>query len=190
MASNRLLIFKSNLLYFFVAGLLFLGCTATEKTIEDVAELYVEEETSNINSGKEKESSYLDEYSNQLSDLYSTQTNQTPEVFAEIKVRNVTIDSTQGFRIQIYSGQKLDAADNIAAEFRAWSDSVIVGYQAETYTFFKTPYYRVHVGDFSDKDKALRYSNLVKRQFKDAWVVYDKINFQYNPSDTLIITAR
>ena len=45
----------------------------------------------------------------------------------------------------------------------------------ETYVFFKTPYYRVHVGDFHDRSRAYRFSNVVKRAFRGAWVVYDEV---------------
>ena len=36
---------------------------------------------------------------------------------------------------------------------------------AETYTFFKAPYYRVHVGDFHDRTRAYSTSQIIKRQF-------------------------
>ena len=120
-----------------------------------------------------------------LSDTYSSNTNTIPPEFSEIKKEvKEDIDLTKGFRIQIYSGQDVFEADTIASRFRAWSDTTIVGYQAETYTFFKTPYYRVHIGDFHDRERAFLFSKMVKRLFRDAWVVYDTVNPYLVPEDT------
>ncbi len=126
-----------------------------------------------------------------LEDYYSTQSNEIPEAFRELKVpKEVEVDLTKGFRIQIYSGQSLEDADTTAMRFRAWSDTTLVGYQPETYTFFKTPYYRVHVGDFHDRERALALSRIIKRAFRDAWVVYDTVDPFAVPSDTTEISIR
>ena len=120
-----------------------------------------------------------------LSDTYTSNNNLIPNEYAKIKKeQEVEVDLTKGYRIQIYSGQNVFDADTIASQFRAWSDTTISGYQAETYTFFKTPYYRVHVGDFHNKELALTYSKLVKRFIRDAWVVYDTVDPFLVPSDT------
>lgn len=118
-----------------------------------------------------------------LSDTYTT--NEIPANFSEIKIKvEQEFDLTKGYRIQIYSGQDVFTADTVASTFRAWSDTTIVGYQAETYTFFKTPYYRVHVGDFHNRDRALSFSKMVKRLFKDAWLVHDTVEPFRVPEDT------
>ena len=124
-----------------------------------------------------------------LSDSYGANGNSIPENFKQIKqTREVERDLTRGFRVQIYSGEDVSLADSIASTFRAWSDTTIVGYQAETYTFFKAPQYRVHIGDFHEKERALSYSKLVKRLFKDAWVVYDTVEPFHVPADTVRIS--
>ena len=126
-----------------------------------------------------------------LSDLHASQSNEIPEAFARIKVpKEVEVDLTKGYRIQIYSGQDLNDADTAAMRFRAWSDTTLVGYQPETYTFFKTPFYRVHIGDFHDRQRALNFSKIVKRVFRDAWVVYDTVDPFSVPEDTTEITTR
>ena len=99
-------------------------------------------------------------------------------------------DLYEGYRIQIYSGQSVIAADTLAANFRVWADSTVVGYQPDTYTFFRTPYYRVHVGDFHERERAISFSNIVKRYFKDAWVVYDRVNPASVPADTAVIETQ
>lgn len=99
-------------------------------------------------------------------------------------------DMFEGYRVQIYSGQNVAMADTIASIFRAWSDTTIVGYQADTYTFFKAPYYRVHVGDFHERNRAIYFSNILKRRFRDAWVVYDRIDPWKIPADTTDIYTK
>ena len=96
----------------------------------------------------------------------------------------------EGFRIQIYSGPSPSIADTVAKEFRTWSIQHITGYSPETYTFFKAPYYRVHVGDFHDRTRAYSTSQIIKRQFPDAWVVYDRVVPWNVPSDSVLIRFR
>ena len=93
----------------------------------------------------------------------------------------------EGFRIQIYSGPSPSIADTVAKQFRTWSIQYISGYSPETYTFFKAPYYRVHVGDFHDRTRAYSTSQIIKRQFPDAWVVYDRVVPWNVPSDSVFI---
>lgn len=129
------------------------------------------------------------QYQSSLSDIYRNRTNEIPEAFSRIKTDEPEEEQNlyEGYRIQIYSGQNVAQADTVAMKFRAWSDTTIVGYQAETYTFFKAPYYRVHVGDFHDRERAISFSNLLKRKFRDSWVVYDRVNPWNVPADTTFI---
>jgi hypothetical protein len=127
-----------------------------------------------------------------LSDTYFNRSNEIPEAYERIKEEIVEEekDLYEGYRVQIFSGQNVALADTAARHFRAWSAEYIDGYQAETYTFFKAPYYRVHVGDFHDRTLAIEFSNLVKRRFRDSWVVYDRVNPFNVPSDTTVIIIK
>lgn len=143
------------------------------------------------NSEEYSSASLLETMRTQLSDSYAYRENVIPEAFAQIKVEKEEKQNLyEGYRIQIYSGQDVALADAMAASFRAWADTTIAGYQPETYVFFRTPYYRVHVGDFHDRDRAISFSNIVKRYFRDAWVVYDKVNPFYVPADTTVIETK
>jgi hypothetical protein len=169
-----------------VIGTLFFACTSSHSTTSDSE--YEESETSESASVDSEISDSESALISRLSDTYSANNNDIPKEFARIKKETeVEVYLTKGYRIQVYSGQDVFEADTIASRFRAWSDTTIVGYQAETYTFFKTPYYRVHVGDFHDRDKALEFSKLVKRLFRDAWVVYDTVDPYLVPADTVRI---
>lgn len=143
---------------------------------------------SSINSGLE-----LDKYQSSLSDNYVVKSNLLPDGYSRIKIiddNENKKDLYEGYRVQIYSGQNVALADTIASIFRIWSGQNIEGYQADTYTFFKAPYYRVHVGDFHDRDRAYYFSNLLKRRFKDSWVVYDRIDPWKIPADTTLIYSK
>ncbi|MEX2364814.1 MAG: SPOR domain-containing protein [Balneolaceae bacterium] len=133
----------------------------------------------------------LEDLRTHLADVYTSRENEVPETFTRVKVQQETERNIyEGFRVQIYSGQNVDHADSIAADFRVWSDSTITGYQAETYVSFRTPYYKVHVGDFHDRDNAITFSNLLKRNFREAWVVYDNVNPSQVPADTVQIELK
>lgn len=176
--------------------LLLIGCTSTEPVIEanQVETDITSEETQTPSSDAQ---SVIDESSNQeikeeypylssLSDTYFNRQNIIPEAYARIKaeIEEEEVDLFEGYRVQIYSGPNVALADTTAKRFRAWSAERIEGYQAETYTEFRAPNYRVHVGDFHDRNKAIEFSNLLKRRFRDSWVVYDRINPFNVPSDT------
>lgn len=150
------------------------SCSTTEETIQDAVdeaqENYSEQEAiteSGIN---------LDDLRTRLSDSYAYRENQIPEQFNQIKEEEKPERNLyEGYRIQIYSSEQVADADTVASNFRAWADTTLVNYDPDTYVFFKTPYYRVHVGDFHERSRAISFSNIVKRYFRDAWVVYDRV---------------
>ncbi|MEX0722387.1 MAG: SPOR domain-containing protein [Gracilimonas sp.] len=171
----------------FIIVILAVACSTTEQTVEEtmdeIKENYQDETTI---SGID-----LKEFRTSLSDSYTYRENQIPEGFNRVKVQQEEEkDLYEGYRIQIFSGQDVTGADTTAANFRAWADTTIAGYQPETYVFFRTPYYRVHVGDFHEREKAIQFSNIVKRYFRDAWVVYDRVIPENVPADTTKIELK
>ena len=174
---------------FLILLISFVACSSTEQAVNDTMEKAIENYQQDNNSmGSDLD---LEQLRTRLSDAYAYRENKIPEVFNQIRVeQEVEKDLYQGYRIQIYSGQSVIEADTLAANFRAWADTTIVGYQPDTYTFFRTPYYRVHVGDFHERDQAIMFSNIVKRYFRDAWVVYDRVNPSRVPADTTVIQTQ
>jgi len=171
----------------FMIMILAIACSTTEQameeTMEEIKNNYEEETTISGLSLKQLRTT--------LSDSYTYRENQIPEAFNRVKVQQEEEkDLYEGYRIQIFSGQDVTWADTTAANFRAWADTTIAGYQPETYVFFRTPYYRVHVGDFHERDKAIQFSNIVKRYFRDAWVVYDRVIPENVPTDTTKIELK
>ncbi|MBO6524184.1 MAG: SPOR domain-containing protein [Balneolaceae bacterium] len=190
---------KYVILILFFSGL-FLNCSSSKPNIEEccpdqssTAETSNTQQTENENEKSSSSENIYTRYRSSLSDTYSAKSNEIPLAYQEIKVVDESEDETdmfEGYRVQIYSGQNVAMADTIASIFRAWSDTTIVGYQADTYTFFKSPYYRVHVGDFHERNRAIYFSNILKRRFRDAWVVYDRIDPWKIPADTTDIYTK
>jgi hypothetical protein len=152
-----------------------------------------QEDTAPANSFKteiEKEESLL-VYQipmNQLSDLQRSLSHDYPEVFL-LSLSNldepVEEDPTAGFRIQLFSTRDVDLADSLLSEFRVWSDSLFADYEPEAYLEFRQPYYKIHIGDFNNRDQAILVARYLKRWYGDAWVVYDQIIPERVPVDSV-----
>ncbi|MBO6795217.1 MAG: SPOR domain-containing protein [Balneolaceae bacterium] len=183
---------------FLFSFLILLGCASSEPTVQPAEQPQTTEEstsenTDNAEEGTGEESTEEDvdsyPYLSSLSDTYLNRSNSIPKGYERIKVEveEEEKDLFEGYRVQIYSGPDVALADTTAKHFRVWSAANIDGYVPETYTFFKPPYYRVHVGDFHEREKAIEFSNLIKRRFRDSWVVYDRVNPYNVPADTTMI---
>ncbi len=75
----------------------------------------------------------------------------------------------EGYRIQIYSGADLEEANKLRADFL----EQFPGYSA--YRLWIQPTFRVRIGDFSNRNDAIQFTNDIKPYFPGAFVVPDKI---------------
>jgi hypothetical protein len=109
-----------------------------------------------------------------------------PAAFLKTDSSNESINHNpfDGYRIQILSTRELTNADSVAASFRVWSDTTITGYNAKAYVSFRQPYFKVHIGDFQQRNQANSFTQLIKQKYPDAWVVHDRINPADVPADT------
>jgi hypothetical protein len=125
-----------------------------------------------------------------LSDLHTSQQHDMPVAFLKDKSDNefINTDPFDGYRIQLISTKNVQLADSIANDFRMWSDTTIAGYTAQSYTFFSQPYYKVHVGDFQQREQASIFSQLLEEKFPAAWVVHDRIDPRHVPADTAVFS--
>lgn len=123
---------------------------------------------------------------NSLSDVYTTQKQDMPPAFTKKDSSNESINSDpfDGYRVQLISTRNQQMADSLAESYRSWADSTVSGYSADAYVFFRQPFYKVHIGDFHEREQANDYSKLIKRKYPDAWVVHDRINPEKVPADT------
>ena len=83
-------------------------------------------------------------------------------------------NSTSGFRLQIYFGSGPNAhseAMRIRTEFLSSHP------EAKAYLVFKSPDFKVLVGDFRTKNEALKLQKSLVNQYPNAFIVADEIAF-------------
>ncbi|WP_083750165.1 SPOR domain-containing protein [Rhodohalobacter halophilus] len=122
---------------------------------------------------------------NRLTDQFSTIQHDLPEQFTrEVTFEEQQVDRYAGYRVQILSTRDVVHADTTRDHFVAWADSTIDGYKPNAYVHFRQPYYRVRAGDFSNREKAIEFSRLIKEDYPEAWIVHDRIEPERVPADT------
>jgi hypothetical protein len=85
----------------------------------------------------------------------------------EINKQKKTID---GFRIQLFSGNERNNANNIKTKFlRLYPEQ-------KAYITYQQPYFKIRVGDFRTKLEAKIFYNKIKVEFEECIIISDKIN--------------
>ncbi len=115
-------------------------------------------------------------YRSSLRDQYAKVQTSVPEVYLEVEEEEEREISNSGFRVQIASTRDVNKADEIEARFKEWAEEMDFEVMPEVYIIFRQPNYRVQVGDFLRRPDALRFSEIVRQEFDDAWVIRDRIN--------------
>lgn len=115
-------------------------------------------------------------YRSSLRDQYANVRTSVPDAYLEVEEEEEREISNSGFRVQIASTRDVQEADEIEARFKEWADEMGFEVKPEVYIIFRQPNYRVHVGDFLRRPDALRFSEIVRQEFDNAWVVRDRIN--------------
>lgn len=115
-------------------------------------------------------------YRSSLRDQYANVQNTIPEAYLEEEEEEERRISNSGFRVQIASSRDISEAEEYEAKFKEWAKQMDFRIKPEVYVIFRQPNYRVHVGDFLERSDALRFSEIVREQFDDAWVVRDRID--------------
>jgi hypothetical protein len=78
-----------------------------------------------------------------------------------------------GFRIQIF----FDSGNNSKTRATSIYESFLAKYPGVgAYLTFKTPNYKVRVGDFRTKLDAQRFLNEIITEYPNAWIIDDRIN--------------
>ena len=99
---------------------------------------------------------------------------QTHKQMNELLLSNPDHSGIDGYRVQIFfeSGNKSsDAAREIMEEF----EEKYTDYKA--YLTWKAPNFRVRVGDFRSRMEAEGFLQRLLKDYPNAWVIKDKINF-------------
>lgn len=166
-----------------VIGLI--GCKSTEKSVSGDESPSMTDNRSERASASQMQQ-MLNNTRNKLSDVYASQMHDMPAAFlkADSSVNQINRNPYDGFRVQILSTRNVSHADSVANAFRVWADTTIAGYQPKVHQSFRQPHFRVHIGDFQQREKANSFSRLIKDKFPDAWVVHDRIEPSNVPADT------
>jgi len=166
------------------------ACSTTEKQVdrEDPSADSTQEPDDISNDESAAFAELLESSRSKLSDSFSSRSHDMPGVFLkEIVFEEKEKDIYAGYRVQILSTRDISLADSVQSSFRVWADTTFTGYVPRSYIFFHQPYYRVHVGDFNDRSRAIDLSRYLKRRYPDAWVVHDRIEPEMVPADSVKI---
>jgi hypothetical protein len=92
----------------------------------------------------------------------------------EVKMQNPDNKGIEGYRVQIffdsgtYSG---DRAREVKQEFEEENETI------PAYLTWKAPNYRVRVGDFRSRLEAEKFLSKISKDYPNAWIIKDEINF-------------
>ncbi len=95
-------------------------------------------------------------------------------------------DGMKGYRIQIYSG----SGQNARATMQATSQQFLKNFPdfdpAQVYPEYKTPYFKLCVGDFRSRGEANAFYHKIRELYPDSYVVNSKIKFpKLTPDDVM-----
>ncbi len=103
-------------------------------------------------------------------------TNPFPDDYRFVSSGTTVSRSKQGFRVQLLSTQNRNDAENMLENYKIWLASQRMDYKPKGYIQFRAPFFRVHVGDYYDRNIAFELVKQMKNQFPDAWIVADTID--------------
>ncbi len=152
---------------------------AVEEELDETTIMRMEERAEELLKELPELAFSLEAYRSSLSDLRAGVRNEIPEHYHQQELPEESPDrrdQNRGFRIQIISTQDARFADEIREGFEEWIISVSAPPHPRTYMIFQQPYYRVHVGDFLDRQRALEFTDFVRLRYPDAWVVHSQIH--------------
>jgi hypothetical protein len=87
------------------------------------------------------------------------------------KIHTATFE-LRGFRVQIYSGNKKQPANQARSTF------LKIHPKTKAHLNYEQPYYKVRVGDFKTKLEALKYKNAIAQEFPNCFIVRDEIDME------------
>lgn len=187
-ATNHL--FYTQILFLVAVTLFIFSCSTSEPLISEeeeemMADMDRDEVAEYMRDEMDEDEFILFENRSFLSDRFAGIQHDIPESFlAEVEQQEREIDESAGYRVQILSTRDVALADSTRDEFRVWASQRLDGYEIDAYIFFRQPYYRIRVGDFRDRNKAINLSSMLKSRYPDAWVVHDRIEPDRVPADT------
>ncbi|MDZ7714832.1 MAG: SPOR domain-containing protein [Balneolaceae bacterium] len=174
--------FSSFILFIF----LLIGCSSVEQAVVD-GEVPQKDAIEQQEEKDKNLEELLSKNRSKLSDVHASHQHDIPASFLQRDTNATQVERNpfDGYRVQILSTRDIALADSISKEYRIWADTTMTSYQPKSYVFFNQPFYKVHIGDFQDQEKALKLSDILKRKYPEAWVVHDRINPSLVPADSV-----
>jgi len=96
------------------------------------------------------------------------------DLFYKYILYTTTNNRIYGWRVQIFfsSGHSSrEKAEEQMNKFKTLYPEV------EAYLRFDNPFFKVRVGDFRNKQEALKFKRLIRKKFPNTWIVEDDISF-------------
>ena len=88
-------------------------------------------------------------------------------------LKNINKTTRTGYRVQIYETSSVEMANKILKKFKSILDDSL-------YVIFEAPLYKVHYGNYIDKNDAEKSkTKLLKKGYKNIWVVKSRIDQNY-----------
>jgi len=102
---------------------------------------------------------------------------QVPDRLMRGQADKGVTQTVEGFRIQVYSAQDKQSADQFREQVRQWWSEAqedvpedVFGRSLPIVVEYGQPYYRVRIGAFATRDEASDALSFVQREFTDAFV--------------------
>lgn len=150
--------------------------TWSEREVDDATIREMEERAEELLAELPELSVNLENYRSSFTDQQTVFRNEVPDIYLQTIENDRQTQRNRGYRIQIISTQDARLAEEIREDFEDWISSVSAPPHARTYMEFQQPNYRVHVGNFSDRENAMEFTEFVRLRFPDAWVVHSQID--------------
>lgn len=182
-------IFQSFCLAIFLLGIV-VGCNNMEQVQKksDSTSSPSDQKTESVNDQPSNDASQIDWISLREDFSAPNKSKKTDiELFsiknAQNEQNSVYTGIVQGYRVQIETTRNLAQADSLKNLFNYKMQQLNAAFQPESYIIYKPPYYRIRVGDFNDRSRALEYTRYLKRYYPSCWVVADQIDPKFIPND-------
>ncbi len=158
---------------------ILVACSTTAEVIEPEPEPEPEEVVEEAPAVALLSVADLSQYRINPADLSNVPQNEIHPVFELTPDDLQALSSNNGYRIQLLSTVNISEADSIRMRYYDWAidqNFTIVSRMPEAYVVFRQPSYRVRVGDFRSRSRAIDFLNKIRPHFPGAWVVMDTID--------------
>lgn len=168
------------LLVLLIGVVLVAACSGPSQTGEDsgpAVDLDAEEADANRAAIAKYETFDVSEYAARPPERPVEVTHVVPPRLMQGRADEGVKQTVEGFRIQVFSAQDKEAAQNYRERVRQWWDTVKDQAPEDAFTTqppivieYSQPYYRVRFGAFADREQAVEALEFVQQKYDGAFV--------------------